>query len=241
MEVTVRLKTSYTWSSQQRQFGACDERGRSDLQLGRGKRRIGGAEPQDIDDAAGRVSPHPLILVGEELVRCDLLGDLGERARVGRFLIHLGQFPGQTIEPLEECVDGNRLSRAPCQRLVELQRGHRLLQLLLLGLSGSAPARRHGARRCSIVSPNSLGPMARVWVSRFRVGRQVDKRAVVGAGGRVWVCVCVRRRGQAIGASPRRYWVRAGRGTSSLLINCRIRKLRCPCRGVGPGGNSRRV
>lgn len=87
---------------------------------------------------------------------CDLLGNLGEGGRVGGFLVHLGQFFGEAVEPFEECVNGNWLSRTPCQGFVELQRGCSLVLLPLLRLGGSTPARRHGAQRSSVVSPDRL-------------------------------------------------------------------------------------
>jgi len=117
------------------------------LQLGRSKRSVWGAEAEDVDNAAGGVCPHALVLVVEQLVGSGLLCDLLQRGRIDGLLVQLGQLLRKAVESFEESIERDGLAGAPGQRLVELQLdGASILLLLLLGLSGRAPAGRHGAK-----------------------------------------------------------------------------------------------
>jgi len=145
----VRLNISYNVFGLA--FGASEDTiGSSYLHLRWGKGRIRSAQLENIYHATSSIRSHAFVLMGQQLMRCDLLGNLCQGVWVGDFLIHLLQLLSQSAKSFEKCVEGDWLARAPCKRFVELQRDEIAFLLLLLRLSSRTPARRHGARQVSV-------------------------------------------------------------------------------------------
>lgn len=105
------------------------------------------ADAQDVDQAAGDECLDPLVLVTEEVLRDELLGDLGQRVAVGGFLLEILELLGEAPEAPVQLSRRDGISGAPCEGFFELEADEIAFLLLLLLFDRSTSTWRHIVRR----------------------------------------------------------------------------------------------
>lgn len=161
------------------------------LQLGRWVGRIWREQLEHVSNAADGPGAHAVVLVLQQAVVCQLLGDGHERLAVCIVLVQDAELVQQRLQSRQEVAHADLLSRAPDQRLLEPELLEaisaflrQLLLLLLLLLLFDNLSRRCGAPPTarSHVAWQRVVSIAWNWCACVRVGVQLGAR-VRGARG----------------------------------------------------------
>lgn len=83
------------------------------LQLGLGEGRVGGAKTKNVDERGSGKGLDALVLVVEEIMACELLGDLGQRLGVKGLLVEIRQLVAQCLEAPDQLLGRDGLSWPP--------------------------------------------------------------------------------------------------------------------------------